>query len=157
MIPMDPISLPFCVLDQSNTVVTRIELMYGYMKIVSNSRSKVKKVSVNSTPENRARKKKCSFRRAFRTAMRPSTVRLIGGGTPFPFECFPFPLVCGTEAFAFASDVAGAALPLVSGRATIRKAVSATSRIKVKIAGAAYTLSSGPQVPVKPGKGRDAK
>lgn len=112
---------------------------------------------MNSTPEKMARKKKCRRRSAFRTPMRLLILRL-GTGLTGPEECFPFPF-----SFAFAGALLGFPLeaeirfPLVSGKAMARKAVSTTSRTKVKKAGTAYTLRSRPRLFIDLGKGEEAK
>ena len=111
---------------------------------IGDAQSNVRKVSVNSTPEKSARKKKCRLRSALRTARRPSTVRLGLGGPvgaadlPFiwPFV-WPFPLACAEPAAFCFSAVGATPLPRVSGSATTRKMVSTTSSTSVRNAGAA--------------------
>lgn len=110
------------------------------------ARSNVRNVSVNSTPEKIPRKRKWSMRRdlsiltrcaAGRITVSPSLVTCLSL-PPFPRPTYvegPFPLLselCGR----------GRLFPRVSGNATARKTVSATSRTSVRIAGAAYTFSS---------------
>jgi len=100
----------------------------------------VRNVRVNSTPENRARKKKCSFRRDLSRAIRSLIVRFTTGFDE-PFECpFVFPLAF-VPCFSFLTTPSFSwntfPFPLVSGNAMAKNSVSTTRRIKVRIAGTA--------------------
>ncbi len=103
-----------------------------------NLQSKVKKVSVNSTPEKDARNKKCKRRRDLRMLMRFSTLAF--------FAVADFAPVAEPFFVVSSSFFSGAALPRVSGSASIKNKVSADKSTKVRMAGAAYTFKSPSRV-----------
>jgi hypothetical protein len=78
------------------------------------------------------RNRKCTLRKAAKIFTRLSTVAVTNDKSPARPEEGP-----SAEALALSFAVMCILVPRVSGRATIRNSVSSTSRIKVKIAGAA--------------------
>jgi len=103
--PMEPISLPFCTFDQSNTDKFQSNHSFNYTR-QKNLRSNVKKVKVNSTPENKTRKKKCTLPSVFSNSI--LFVREVAGMVWF-LSLLPF--------LDDASSFPDILVPRVSGRA----------------------------------------
>jgi hypothetical protein len=132
-------------------------------------------VRVNSTPEKTPRKRKWNLRRDLSVLIRCSagrtgaTVESLSSSSFTRLSRVTFVLPGGARSPSTAEERPSfflfelrawwrGHLPRVSGNAIARKTVSVTSRMSVRIAGAAYTLSSVPPSLVCPSiTGREAK